>query len=204
MPATDMKKTYRNLYAAVKKDPGFVTAPDLPYLMIDGEGDPITSAAFREGIEALYGLSYTLKFQLKKEGKDYTVMPLEGLFCAEDMTAFKEGRRNEWRWTLMIMQPKEVTEKRLALAEADLQKKRKLASPLPVRLEILREGLCAHVLHIGPYAEEGPTIERLHRFIEEEGCRFNGIHHEIYLSDPKRTPPAKMRTIIRQPVTGST
>ncbi len=200
MPAMDLKKTHKDLYNPSQKEPSLVKVPDFPYLMVDGMGDPNTSAAFREAIELLYGLSYTLKFQLKKEGKDYTVMPLEGLFCADDPSAFMEDRRGEWKWTLMIMQPKEVTKSRLAEAETELAEKRKLSTPLPVRLQTLSEGLSVQIMHIGPYAKEGPTIAGLHRFMTDGGYTFNGMHHEIYLSDPKRTAQAKMRTVIRQPV----
>jgi hypothetical protein len=168
--------------------------------MADGQGDPGTSAEFRESVELLYGLSYSLKFALKKDGKDYTVMPLEGLFSADDPSAFVEERREEWKWTLMILQPMEVSVKRLAAAESELVRKRKLSAPLPVRLQTLSEGLCVHTMHIGPYAKEGPTIKMLHKYMEEGGYAFNGIHHEIYLSDPRRVEADKMRTVIRQPV----
>jgi hypothetical protein len=200
MPALDMKKTYKELYNPSRKEPALVKVPDFQYLMVDGKGDPNTSAAFREAVELLYGLSYTLKFQLKKAGKDYTVMPLEGLFCSDDPSAFTEGRKGEWKWTLMIMQPKEVTKSRLQAAEDEVAEKRKLSGPLPVRLQTLSDGLSVQIMHIGPYAEEGPTIARVHKFMTDSGCTFNGIHHEIYLSDPRRTAPEKMRTVIRQPV----
>lgn len=201
MPAVDLKKTYKGLYNPSRKEPALVKVPDFQYLMVDGKGDPNTSAAFREAIELLYGLSYTLKFQLKKEGKDHTVMPLEGLFCADDPAAFKDSaRKGEWKWTLMILQPKEVTKSRLQSAAADLAEKRKLSLPLPVRLETLSEGQSVQIMHVGPYAKEGPTIAAVHKFMEDGGYTFNGMHHEIYLSDPKRTAAAKMRTVIRQPV----
>ncbi len=200
MPAIDLKKSLRELYGATSRKPVLVKVPDLPCLMADGKGDPSTSADFREIINLLYGLSYTLKFQLKKIGKDYTVMPLEGLFCAEDMSAYEEGRRNEWQWTLLMVQPKEVTARRLEEVKEELARKKKISGPIPVRLGKLSEGLCAQVMHIGPYSEEGPTIERLHRFIEENGCAFAGKHHEIYIGYPNRCAPQRLRTIIRQPV----
>jgi hypothetical protein len=127
-------------------------------------------------------------------------MPLEGLFWADDPSAFREERRNEWRWTMLIVQPREITAKDLAAAEAELAEKRRLAMPLPVRLEALSEGLCVQILHKGPYNEEGPTIAALHGFMESQGYAFNGKHHEVYLSDPKRVKPEAIRTIIRQPV----
>jgi hypothetical protein len=192
MAAIDIKK--------VPREPTLVKVPSLTYLMVDGKGDPNVSEDFREAIQALYGLSYTLKFQLKKEGVEHVVGPLEGLFHAKDPSVFLTGKKKEWEWTLMILQPKEVTAKRLAAARGDLMRKKKLASLPDVRLAKLAEGLCAQVLHIGPYAAEGPTIQGLHRFMEESGCTFAGAHHEIYLSDPGRTAPERLKTIIRQPV----
>ncbi len=200
MAVIDPKKVHRELYLSVPREPTLVKVPSLSYLMVDGEGDPNVSADFREAIQALYGLSYTLKFQLKAEGVEHVVAPLEGLFHAEDPSVFLKGKKKEWEWTLMILQPKEVTAKRLAAARTELMRKKKLASMPNVRLSKLAEGLCAQVLHIGPYAAEGPTIRGLHRFIEESGCAFAGAHHEIYLSDPGRVAPQKMKTIIRQPV----
>jgi len=191
MAAIDIKKIHR--------EPTLVKVPSFSYLMVDGKGDPNVSADFRQAIQTLYGLSYTLKFQLKKEGVEHVVGPLEGLFHAKDPSVFLTGKKKEWQWTLMILQPKEVTAKRLSAARAELMKK-KLATLPDVRLAKLAEGLCAQVLHIGPYAAEGPTIEGLHRFISENGCAFAGPHHEIYLSDPGRTAPERLKTIIRQPV----
>ncbi len=200
MAVTDMKKTLKELYLAVPRTPVLVKVPALQYLMADGKGDPNTSQDFRAAIQALYGLAYTLKFQLKGEGLDFTVMPLEGLFHAKDPAVFLEGRKKEWRWTLMILVPKGVTAKRLAAARTALMEKRKLETLAEVRLEKLSEGLCAQVLHVGPYAAERPTIEGLHAFLREQGCTFAGPHHEIYIGDPNRTAPAKLKTIVRQPV----
>jgi len=200
MAAIDIKKTHRELYLAVPREPTLVKVPSFSYLMVDGKGDPNVSQDFREAIQTLYGLSYTLKFQLKKEGVEHVVGPLEGLFHAKDPSVFLTGKKKEWEWTLMILQPKEVTAKRLSAARAELMKKKKLTTLPDVRLAKLAEGLCAQVLHIGPYAAEVPTIEGLHSFISENGCAFAGPHHEIYLSNPGRVAPQKMKTIIRQPV----
>lgn len=200
MAAIDMKKTLKELYLAVPREPALVKVPACLYLMVDGKGDPNTSKDFQEAIQALYGLSYTLKFQLKKDGIEFVVMPLQGLFHADDPAVFLKGKKREWQWTLMILQPKGVTAKRLEAARRQLMEKKRITSMPGVRLEKLSEGLCAQVLHIGPYAAERPTIEGLHRFIEENGCSFAGAHHEIYISDPNRTAPQKLKTIIRQPV----
>jgi hypothetical protein len=145
-----------------------------------------------------------MKFMLKREGDaavDYVVPPLSGLWCAEDITAFHQGRKNEFLWTLMIMQPDAVTPELLEKAKTKLAAK-KPAAPFSgqVRLEVLQEGLAVQILHLGPYSAEGPTIARLHDFMKENGYTFNGRHHEIYLGDPRRCQPEKLKTIIRQPV----
>jgi hypothetical protein len=156
----------------------------------------------RDAIGALYSLAYTLKFGLKKKkGLDFRVMPLSGRFHAEDPRVFLEGRKQEWKWTLMLALPSAVTAADLKEARAEAQAKKNASPALPlVRREVLREGQCAQVLHLGPYAAEKPTIEALHAFIAEKGLAFAGSHHEIYISDPNRTAPAKLKTIIRQPV----
>jgi hypothetical protein len=176
--------------------------PPLTYLMVDGKGDPNTSPDFRAAIGALYSLAYTLKFSLKKsKGLDFRVMPLSGRFHAEDPRVFLEGRKQEWHWTLMLALPSQVTAADLKAARTQAQAKKNASPALPlVRREALREGLCAQVLHLGPYAAEKPTIEALHAFIAEKGLTFAGSHHEIYVSDPNRTAPAKLKTIVRQPV----
>jgi hypothetical protein len=188
------------LMLKVPREPVLVNVPALKYLMTDGKGDPAKSPDFRDAIGALYGLAYTMKFMLKDRGVTESVpMPLEGLFWADDMSAFMKARRGEWRWTLMLLQPSAVDAKLLKEARVKLEKKRKGAGIPPVRLARFAEGACAQVLHLGPYAEERPTIQRLHRFISEQGYELTGRHHEIYLSRPGGNP-AKMKTVIRQPV----
>ena len=172
------------------------------FLMIDGSGDPNTSQSFQDAIEALYAVSYKLKFMVKKGPLeiDYKVMPLEGLWWAADMQAFTTSRKDDWLWTLMIMQPDIIQESMVkdALIEVEIKKK---PTALPkLRFEPYEEGPSAQILYIGPYAEEGPTIERLHAFITEKGFKPNGKHHEIYLSDFRRVDPSKNKTIIRQPM----
>jgi hypothetical protein len=178
-----------------------VKVPAMKYLMVDGKGDPAKSPDFRDAIGALYGLAYTMKFMLKARGVTESVpMPLEGLFWADDMSAFMKARRGEWQWTLMLLQPAAVNAKVLKEARARLEKKRKGVTLPPIRLARFAEGTCAQVLHLGPYADERPNIQRLHRFISEQGYELMGRHHEIYLSQPGRGDPAKMKTVIRQPV----
>jgi hypothetical protein len=189
------------LVLKVPREPVLVTVPTMKYLAADGKGDPAISPDFRDAVGALYGLAYTMKFMLKARGVTESVpMPLEGLFWADDMSAFMKARRGEWQWTLMLLQPSAVDAKLLKEARVKLEKKRKGAKLPAVRLVRFAEGPCAQVLHLGPYAEEKSTIQRLHRFISEQGYELTGRHHEIYLSQPGRGDPAKMKTVIRQPV----
>lgn len=198
----DLWAQHKGIYSPSAREPQLIRVPPLTYLQVDGQGDPNTSAAFAEAIGALYGLAYTLKFSTKKEqGLDFRVMPLSGLYHAADPSLFLQGRKRQWKWTLMIPIPS-------GIGAADLRKAReqamagKKASPALalVRRRTVREGLCAQILHVGPYAAEKPTIERLHAFIREKGLTFGGPHHEIYISIPGRTAPQKMKTIVRQPV----
>lgn len=188
------------LVLKVPREPVLVRVPAMKYLMADGQGDPATSEGFRAAIGALYGLAFTMKFMLKDRGvADAVPMPLEGLFWADDMSAFLKGRRGQWKWTLMLAQPDAVDAKLLREARAKLEKKRGGAAQPAVRLARFAEGTCAQVLHLGPYAEERPTIALLHEFIAARGYERTGRHHEIYLSRPG-VNPAKMKTVIRQPV----
>ncbi|MCP4184757.1 MAG: hypothetical protein GY761_15815 [Hyphomicrobiales bacterium] len=171
------------------------------FLMIDGKGDPGNSTEYSQALEALYGVSYTLKFAVKKGpvAIDYGVMPLEGLWWADDMSVFVSGDKSQWQWTMMIMQPDFITQAMVDEAVATVKaKKNPEALPL-LRFEAFDEGMCAQTLHIGPFSEEGPTIQRVHDFIDENSSR-RGKHHEIYLSDIRRAAPAKWKTIIRQPM----
>lgn len=197
--AVDLKRLY-----APPKTPVLVTVPPFDFIMIDGQGDPNSSAAYREAVEALYALSYTLTFALKKDGVVERVRPLEGLWWSDDFADFTAGRKDAWHWTAMIAQPAAVTPERFARAQAEAGAKRPLPGLARARLERFDEGPCAQVMHIGPYSAEGPTIARLHEFIRAQGCAFDGRrqkHHEIYLGDPRRAAPDKLKTIIRQPVT---
>ncbi len=200
----DFKRELRELYAPAR-EPSLVEVPDLAFLMIDGHGDPNTAPEFSEAIEALYTVAYAAKFAIKQapDGIDYRVMPLEGVFWAADMSTFATGERSAWDWTLMIMQPDQVTSEVLGEALATASEKKSLDAIGRMRLEVFAEGLAAQVLHIGPYAAEGPTIQRLHAFIAEQGYERTGKHHEIYLSDPRRAAPERLKTVLRQPVAGA-
>jgi len=178
-----------------------VDVPPLRFLMIDGEGDPNTSREYAQAVEALFSVSYTTKFMVKKGPSklDYAVMPLEGLWWADDMSAFVSNDKSKWKWTMMVMQPSFVADDVIRAATAEVKGKKALPAVDRLRLENLQEGLCAQVLHVGPFSEEGPTIERLHEFIDMRTGR-TGKHHEIYLSDIRRADPKKWKTIIRQPM----
>lgn len=207
MVAIDPKKTLDS-YRAKRGEFRVLEVPPLQYLMIDGAGDPNTSPVYAEAVSALFPVAYTLKFSSRAElGIDTVVMPLEGLWHAEDMASFTSRRdKSAWQWTLLLMVGDHVTPDLFARAvDAVEAKSAKKREPLPalrsVRLETLQEGLCVQTLHIGPFDDEAPVLEELHdRFISDNGLRMTGRHHEVYLSDIRRTDPAKLRTILRQPV----
>jgi hypothetical protein len=201
MTKTDHKKELSHLYKTSAKEVREVAVPSLNYLMVDGFGDPNTSPAYAEAIEALFSVSYTAKFALKRStpSHDYAVMPLEGLWWAEDHSVFVNGSRTQWQWTMMIMQPPMVTPAVIEAAIEAIARKKKLPALRRLRFEEFTEGRCAQILHVGPFSAEGPTIQRVHDFIEaHSGLR--GKHHEIYLSDIRRADPKKWKTIIRQPM----
>jgi hypothetical protein len=198
----EIKKRDR-LYKPSATKAEIVDVPAMNFLMVDGTGDPNTSQDYKDAIEALYALAYTLKFALKKaEGLDYRVAPLEGLWWSEQMDLFRAEDKDEWRWTMMITQPSVVTRARVESAIEEVRRKKNPTALALVRFEPFCEGLAAQILHIGPYAAEAPTIGRLHDFIHAQGGAFDGLthkHHEIYLGDPRRTAPEKLKTVIRQP-----
>lgn len=202
MTSIDLKKTYRDHYTA-KRTPTVVDVPTRPYLMIDGRGDPNTAEEYRQAVEALYPIAYGIRAAVKAAtGDAYTVMPLEGLWWVPDMAEFDPTDKSSWFWTAMICLPDAVTEEMAADVIPTVTAKGGLAAGRKARVEHFTEGVAAQVLHIGPYADEAPTISDLHRFIEDNGFQLSGKHHEIYLSDARRVEQAKLRTIIRQPFTG--
>jgi hypothetical protein len=201
MKKMDLKKDLKDLYSPSSKDAELVRVPRFNYIMIDGSGDPNTSQEFQEAVHALYAAAYTLKFMIKKEKKvDYPVMALEGLWWADDMEVFMTGTRSDWKWTLMILQPKVVTKALFKKAVKAAIQKKGLAALEKLRLESMDEGLSVQIMHFGTYAEEGPTIQRLHAFARERFFELKGKHHEIYLSDPRKVSAEKRKTVIRQPV----
>jgi hypothetical protein len=201
VPKLDYKKQLKHLYQPSAKAVVQVEVPTLNYLMVDGTGDPNSAPAYAEAVEALFTVAYTIKFMIKKgpAAIDYGVMPLEGLWWADDMAAFTTADKAKWLWTMMIMQPEPVTAPVVEAALAEVKKKKNPPGLARVRFEALSEGTCAQILHLGPFSEEGPAVEAVHAYIDARGQR-TGKHHEIYLSDIRKSDPAKWKTVIRQPM----
>jgi len=198
----DLKRELRRLYFPPSAQPVLVDVPEMAFLMIDGRGDPHTTPDYREAVEALFSVSFALKFMTKRcdPEDDYTVMPLEALWWSEHAGSFDPVHRTSWNWTALIAQPPMITGPMVERAVAEAGAKRELPAVRRMRFDRFREGLCAQVMHIGPYEEEERTIEKLHAFIAEHDYPIRGRRHEIYLSDPRRTAPERIRTVIRQPV----
>ena len=202
MQKVDLKKELKQLYNPSGREVSLVDVPPMNFVMVDGSGDPNTAQEYQEAIEALYSIAYTIKFAVKKEqGIDYGVMPLEGLWWADNMSLFTASKDN-WKWTGMIMQPEYVNSKLFGDTLEQLKKKKSLPGLSRARFVRFNEGQAAQIMYAGPFSDEGPTIERIHEFIKAQGYAFDGLkqkHHEIYLSDPRRAAPEKLKTIIRQP-----
>ena len=202
MTKVDLKKQLKHLYQPSTKEFVVVDVPPMQFLMIDGHGDPNTAQEYQDALEALYAVAYTLKFTSKKVLEmDTVVPPPEGLWWAEDMDVFTASSdKGTWDWTMMIMQPEWVTQEMFEEAVAQVEKKKNPPALPRLRLETYDEGLAVQIMHIGSYDAEGPTIARMHAFIAENGYEPAGKHHEIYLSDPRRTAPEKTKTVLRQPI----
>ena len=202
MEKIDFKKELQSLYKASAGKVQTVNVPRLNYLMVDGFGDPNSSKLFQRAVEALFSVSYTAKFMVKTGELqiDYGVMPLEGLWWSDDIENFSAARKEDWKWTLMIMQPEFVTASIIEQAKAQVAKNKDLPMLGQLRMESMEEGLCAQILHIGPYSAETENIRKVHAYILESGYKLYGKHREIYLSDMRRTAPEKLKTIIRQPM----
>ena len=200
MTKLDYKKDLKHLYFPPQGKFTVVDVPSMNFLMIDGHGDPNHSLQYQQVVEALYSLSYSLKFALKPQGVEYSVAPLEGLWWMEDMREFSMLTKDRWDWRMMIMQPQPVTAELVARMTAEVQRKKDLPALEGLRFEAYEEGLAMQVMYLGAYADEGPTIARMHAFIAEQGYALRGKHHEIYLGDPRRAAPEKLKTVIRQPI----
>lgn len=202
MKKVDYKKELKQLYLPSSKEVSIVEVPKQQFIIIDGQGDPNTSKEFHAAVEALFSLAYALKFIVKK-GKnaiDYGVMPLEGLWWSDDMTKFSIENKSDWKWTLMIMQPECVTHELFDVALPQVQKKKNLNALSKLRFKTFTEGKAAQILYVGPFSDEGSTVDKIHSYIQNNGYKTSGKHHEIYLSDITKTAPDKLKTIIRQPV----
>jgi hypothetical protein len=203
MKTLDLKTQYKQLYTQPASKISIVEVPGLSFLAIDGKGDPNTSPAYSSALEALYAVAYGIKFSIKKRARnpiDYPVMPLEGLWWVPDMREFDVNKKSNWQWRMMIMQPSVVDADLVQAMKGEVAGKKNLPSIGGVQLVQYHEGVAAQILHVGPYATEGATIQRLHDSIAAQGYTRNGHHHEIYLGDPRRTDPSKLKTIIRQPM----
>jgi hypothetical protein len=201
MQKIDLKRQLASLYKPSARDLSLVDVPAMNFLRIDGMGDPNTSQEYRDALEALYALAYAIKFAVKKsQALDFSVMPLEGLWWADDTSAFLKDERSSWRWSMMIMQPDLVGQELYQEILGQVMKKKGSPSLEKVRFESFCEGLSLQTMYFGPYAGEAPTIARMHQFIAEHGYQTNGYHHEIYLGDPRRTAPERLKTVLRQPV----
>ncbi len=207
MKKLDLRKQWKHLYQPSAREIEVVDVPELSFLMVDGRIEkhrsPSDSPSFIEAVQALFAASYTLKFHSKlrkRDAIDYPVMALEALWWVED-GHFEISKPDNWSWRAMMMQPDHITSEMLAEALLKLHEKRPSPGLDRLRLERFGEGLCLQTMHLGPYSEEPATVERLRTFAEENGYAFANRHHEIYLSDPRRTAPAKMKTVLRHGVT---
>ncbi|KZX11990.1 GyrI-like domain-containing protein [Methanobrevibacter filiformis] len=197
----DLKKEFKELYKLPPNKISYVEVPKLNYLAIDGKGDPNTSQEYKDSIEALMSVSFKTKFIMKKEHKkDYVVMPLEGLWYGDNLENFSMNDKSNWKWTSLIMQPNFVKLDHIKQGIEETSKKKDLPSLEKIEFREIEEGLSAQILYIGSYSEEGPVVDKIHQDIIKHKYEFNGKHHEIYLSDKRRTEEEKLKTIIRQPI----
>jgi len=209
MKKIDFKKEFKELYRPSSKKESIVTVPKMNYLMVDGQGNPNNSKEFENALEVLYGISYTLKFMFKDKPKpegyfDYVVPPLEGLWwmkegVPKDLLMLQQNM-DDWRWTLMIMLPDFYTNEMVDNTKEILKSKKNPEALNKLYVKSLDEGLSVQIMYIGPYSDEMPTIEKMHNYAFENGYQLHGNHHEIYLSDPRRTAPEKLKTVLRHPV----
>ena len=194
-------RSHEDLYRGKAGKPEIVDVPTAMFLMLDGQGDPNTSPGYAQAIQALYSAAYTVKFALKKAGlSDERVPPLEGLWWGAEQENFTAATKDSWCWTMMIRLPEAASPELVDEALRDVATRRPELPISALRVESFAEGRAAQVLHLGPYAEEHPTIMALHAFVAEQGLHLRGRHHEIYLGDPRRAAPAKLKTLLRQPV----
>ena len=206
MPAKkklDYKKEFPEIYKPSLKTPTIIKIPKMTYFMIDGTGDPNTSEEYKDIVQILYNISYTLKMKIiKKEtpDKDYVVPPLEGLWYMPKMDEWSMEDKEKWQWTMMIRIPDFIEDTQIKKALKILKETKNPSFFSKLRYEQYDEGTCVQIMYLGPYDEEPPTIKKMHQFAEKNGYILNGHHHEIYLSDPRRIEPERLKTILRQPI----
>lgn len=199
MAKIDLKKSLSECYTA-KGSVKLVEVPPITYICYEGKGDPNTSADFQQAMAVLYGLAYTIKFLCKADGRDFTVMPLEAQWWTDNPADYSELKKERWRWKVMIAVPDFVDEEMVSVARTQLEEKKGLPCVDRATLERMSDGLSAQYLHVGSYSEEGTGIAIMHREVEARGYRLRGRHREIYMGNPQRTEPEKLKTIIRQPI----
>lgn len=201
MEKIDLKKEWKHLYRPSSKKFQIVDVPPLNFIMADGEGMPDDSPSFQHAVEALYNVAYHMKFSSKQGGgPDWVVMPLEGLWWVHGGKDFVSASREEWRWTLMIAQPDEAAEDLFQAAVRETAAEKDLPALPSLRWERYHEGLAAQIMHIGPNDQEVGTLKKMHAFLTEQGYEMHGKHHEIYMSDPRRVPPERLKTVLRHPI----
>lgn len=200
MSKTEFKKQYGQLYFPGHKEFSIIDVPPMNFIMIDGHGNPNNNPQYNDIIQALYSAAFTLKFAMKPKGHEFTVAPLEGLWWMENMAEFSVENKDRWDWTMMIMQPEFVTSALVEQVLKEIERKKSIPELSRMRFETYQEGLCVQIMYFGVYADEGPAIARMHAYIAENGYVTNGKHHEIYIGDPRKSAPEKLRTVIRQPI----
>jgi hypothetical protein len=202
MNKVNFKKDLAELYNPKNTEWELVEVPAMIFLMADGKGDPNTSKDYSDALEALYNIAYAIKLMSRKTlGRDYVVPPLEGLWSSDDPAVFSEADKGKYQWTMMIMQPDWITQTMFSAAMAAAKTKQHLRALSKVRFERYNEGTSLQLLHVGSYDDEAPKLKHLHNeYLPAHNLTFNGRHHEIYLSDPRKTAAAKLKTILRQPI----
>ncbi len=186
-------------YFKATRQPKLMVLDEKKYLTLDGKGNP-DSFGYQAGIEAIFSTAYQLKFLHKKKGEDFKVSKLECLWWAEENRSFETTPMDHWHWKLMIRIPDFVTNAELKSSIGRISEERELQEVLGIKIGYLKEGKCVQILHVGPYDKVGDSYQKLIEFIEDSGFHSNGPYHEIYISDPNRTLPENLKTIIRQPV----
>lgn len=198
----DFKKELKELFSPKSDEFTLVDIPAIQYLMVDGSGDPNEVLEYQDAVESLYSVSYTLKFHSKKVlNRDYVVPPLEGLWWSDNYQDFGDRRKDKWFWTMMIMVPDWLGSDEVEQAISAVRAKKPNIKVSRLRFETLTEGLCAQIMHIGSYDDEAPTLKRLHDvWLPANDLKERLKHHEIYIGDPRKTDPSKLKTVLRQPV----